>query len=859
MKGFAGYSILNRAWHRYLLDYPGQLILSILGVSLGIAVVVSIDLAKQSALDAFIQATETISGDATYRIVGDSGLIDENLYAQLRLGDFALRFSPKIEGYVKIENPGAEKIRILGVDPFSELGFGSFEALDSMSVSENERRNLARILTRPGYVIISKSTAARLNLNTGENLEVIGGGHRKKLRIAAQPEFSEPFAQQAMEDLILTDIASAQEILEVFGRINHIDVQTTDSESDLSALESLKKQLPDHVELVSYQRINRNAQELTASFYTNLTALSLLSLVVGMFLIYNTINFLTIRRRGLIGMLRALGTSRRQIFRLVIVESALIGLIGTIAGLLAGTLLAHALLDMIGNTINNVYFPLPTPKLQWSLGTILQGLLLGTAVSVITALLPAKAAIAVEPVQAMTRSKLESNTKRHALYCLLAGLLLLTAGASTTLLSGKSVTFGFAGLMLLVVGCALLTPFFVILTSGLAYPVVARIFGMLGSLPFRSLNANPSRSGLAVAALMVAISTTVGVQIMVASFRDSVRVWLEHRLSADLYISSMTSQAAAGSSLNDDFLFRLSGIEGVRSTGGVLRRVLQSSRGADHLSVVTLKQEVRNGFDFISKTPKDIWSQLDKQDTVIVTESYAYRHGIKPGAVLDLPADRGTRKFQVVGIYQDYNPGPGMITMGRSTYQKHWSDNGYSAISIYTMPGTDLKRLQREVLALNKGGLVLEMTERTSILSASLAVFNQAFAVTDILQWLAATVAFLGVFSVLTAIQLDRIREYGVLRSLGITSRQLAMLISAESGLMGSIAGLLAIPVGLMIAIVLIYVINQRSYGWSVGFAIPFETIVQGLSSGIIAALLAGLIPAYRMFRLQPAEALRSD
>ncbi len=852
-------STLQRAWRRYLLDYPGQLLLSLSGIALGVAVVVSIDLAKQSALAAFVQATETISGKASYRIVGYSGALDENLYPKLRLGDLPFDFFAKIEGYIKIDRNNGEKLRILGIDPFAESDFGSIGSLKQDSLSETDLRKMIRILTRPAYVIISKSTSQRLNLEEIDSLPILSNGRKKSLSIAAKPEFSDPLTQQAMEDLILTDIASAQEILELTGRISYIDVVAR-GEDKSPALRSLEQQLPDNVELIPYQRINQDARDLTDSFYTNLTALSLLSVMVGMFLIYNTINFLTIRRRKLIGILRALGASRAQIFQLVVGESTMLGLIGTMAGLLLGSLLAYGLLDLISNTINNVYFSLPTPKLQFSPEVFIKGLCLGTAVSVLSAIVPATEAMRVEPFQAMTRSRLESNTRRQALTGTLFGLVALLAGVITTQLSGKSVSYGFLGLMLLVFGCALLTPFFLASLSRFVYPFVHTTFGLLGALPLRSLNANLSRSGLAVAALMVAISVTIGMQIMVTSFRNSVGEWLKHRLSADLYINAVTSQTSNNGPLNAGYLSKISKLEGIRSIGNVRRRTLQRAEGEDQLNVYEFTPEVPETFDFISGTAADrVWKDFATKDTVIVTESYAYLHELKEGSRLELISDEGPKEFLISGIHRDYNPGPGVITMSRSTYRRHWKDTGYSAMSVYTEPGTDLKKLQRDLHALSDAGQVLQITERSSILKTSMAVFDQAFAVTDILQWLAATIALLGVFSVLSAIQLDRVREYGVLRALGITSKQLAMLIAAESGLMGTIAGLLAIPVGVMTALVLVYVINQRSFGWSIMFHIAPETIVQGLLSGIIAAILAGLIPAYRMARLLPSEALRNE
>lgn len=851
--------VIHLAWYRYLLHYPAQFALGIMGISLGVAVIVSIGLAKDSAMDAFVQATRTLSGKASYRIVGQSGMIEESLYVRLKLDNLAFRLIPRVEGYVQPENQPGEKIRLIGIDPFAETGFGSMEALATASFSEEGPSAIARIMTRPGHVALSENTAKRLKLKAGEDLLVIIGKERKLLRVASVLKFSDLLMQQAMEDLILTDIGNAQEILGQIGRISRIDVIAPKPEINPSAVHQLEQRLPETTALVSYQSLTRNAQDLTDSFYTNLTALSLLSLLVGMFLIYNTVNFLTLRRQPLTATLRAIGASRRQIFMLVISESALLGCIGTLAGLWLGVLLAHGLLELIGNTIDNVYFPLPSPILTIPFTSLVQGLMIGTIVSVGSALLPAATAMQTEPAQACIRSRLESRTRKQLACSGGLGILSMAAGSLTILASSTSVAYGFAGLMLLVLGCALLTPWILMAFSRFTYPATVRMFGIVVALPLRSLDSNISRTGFAVAALMVAISTAVGVQIMVASFRYSVSDWLENRLNADFYVSAGQGSVMNHAPLDEGDLARVSEINGVETVGSVLRYTLQRPKGQDHIRVYQLTARGQDGFNFITVQPDRIWQDFSDRDTVIVTESYAFYHHLKIGSALPLATRQGIQEFRVIGIYIDYNPGQGLIGISRSTFQRHWHAQGFSVFSVYMKPGSNPGHLKRQLQALNTPKRIINVTEQARVVKVSIAVFDQAFSVTRILQWLATAIAVLGVFSVLSAIQLDRVYEYGILRSIGITSRQLGSLVSLESALMGGFAGLVALPVGTMTAGILIYVINRRSFGWSMDFELPIEIIAQGLASGILAAVLAGLVPAYRMTRLLPAEALRNN
>lgn len=850
---------IHLAWYRYLLHYPAQFALAIMGISLGVAVIVSIGLAKDSAMEAFVQATRTISGKASYRIVGQSGTIEESLYVRLRLDNLAFRLIPRIEGYVQPENQPGEKIRLIGIDPFAETGFGSIEALASASFSEEGPSTIARIMTRPGHVALSENTAKRLQLKAGEDLLVSIGKERKLLRVATVLKFSDRLMQQAMEDLILTDIGSAQELLGQVGRISRIDVIAPEPDTSPTAVQQLEQRLPETTALISYQSLTRNAQDLTDSFYTNLTALSLLSLLVGMFLIYNTVNFLTLRRQPLTATLRAIGASRHQIFMLVISETALLGFIGTLIGLWLGTLFAHGLLELIANTIDNVYFPLPSPILTIPFTSLAQGLMIGTIVSVASALPPAATAMQTEPAQACLRSRLESRTRKQVVRSGGIGILSVATGSLTIFASGTSVAYGFAGLMLLVLGCALLTPSLLMAFSRFAYPTVVRMFGVVVALPLRALDANISRTGFAVAALMVAISTAVGIQIMVASFRYSVSDWLENRLDADFYVSAGQGSVMNHAPLDEGDLARISGIDSVGAVGSVLRYTLQRPEAQDRFRVYQLTARGRHGFDFIAVQPDGVWQDFSHQDTVIVTESYAFYHHLKVGSSLPLATRQGMQEFRVIGIYTDYNPGQGLIGISRSTFQRHWHTEGFSVFSVYMKPGSDPGHLKRQLQALNTPTRIINVTEQARVVKVSMAVFDQAFAVTRILQWLATAIAVLGVFSVLSAIQLDRVYEYGVLRSIGITSQQLGSLVCLESALMGGFAGLLALPVGTMTSGILIYVINRRSFGWSMDFELPVEIVAQGLAGGILAAVLAGLVPAYRMTRLLPAEALRNN
>jgi putative ABC transport system permease protein len=222
-----------------------------------------------------------------------------------------------------------------------------------------------------------------------------------------------------------------------------------------------------------------------------------------------------------------------------------------------------------------------------------------------------------------------------------------------------------------------------------------------------------------------------------------------------------------------------------------------------------------------------------------------------------LQTDRGDRWFEIIGIYADYSGDQGHLAMSRENYRPYWADLGYSGIGIYAEDGANLKTLENQLNLLITGQQSVKSEQ--AIYKASMELFEKTFTVTDTLRWLSAVIAFVGVFSALMAIQFERTRELGVLRALGMTPGQLTALITAETGLMGLVAGLIAIPVGYLVAYLLIFVIYRRSFGWSLAFHVHFDAIYQGLALAVAAAVLAGIIPALRMARTKPAEALRTE
>jgi len=363
----------------------------------------------------------------------------------------------------------------------------------------------------------------------------------------------------------------------------------------------------------------------------------------------------------------------------------------------------------------------------------------------------------------------------------------------------------------------------------------------------------------AIAALMIAIATFIGIGLMVNNFRLSVDQWLQNLLRADMYVA-VPGPTSPGSNfyLDKNLADAILALPEVDEVSNVRRVQIESETGLTDLAAYELNEYAYQGFRFKHGVVGEIWPVFEQGDGIIVSEPYAYHHDLQIGDSLQLRTDHGYHQFKVLGVYMDYGSDQGVVSLSRRTYERHWNDDRYSGLGIYTVPGTDMEKLRNKVQQLAPDQN-LWLQDRRKILEASLEVFDNTFVITEILRVLAAIIAFVGVFSALMALQLERTQEHGLLRAIGFLPGQLRALIVSETGLLGLVAGVLAIPVGCVITTLLIIVINRRSFGWTMELQFSPDIVVQGIILGLLAALLAGIYPAWKMSRTEPAQALRTE
>lgn len=835
---------LYRASLGYLLRHPWQLALALLGITIGVAVMVAVDLATASSERAFLLSMDTLNGRASHQIVGGPAGVPETVYKELRVEYGLTDIAPVVEGDIEI---GGLSLSALGVDLFAERGFRSFSAIDSRRrAGDGGIRAITRLLTQPGALLLTESTAQSLALAPGDDIAVSANGVERRGYLVAHIDTPN---EDQLANIAITDIATAQEWFDKVGYLSRIDVRLESS----AAENALRERLPQGLKLLDADSRTAQSVAMTSAFMTNLTAMSLLAMLVGVFLIYNSVGFAVLQRRGLIGVLRALGLTRREAFGLIVFEGVLLGVIGSLLGLAAGVVLGEELLSLVARSVNDLYFRVSVTNVDVSSVSLLKGLTAGLAATLVAAVIPAAEASGYEPSLAIRRSSLEARTGRAVPILMAMGLTVIALAGVLLLVSGQSLLAGLVALFMLILGIAFCIPLVIrALTRPLA-GIAARLGGSPARMAVDGIRLALSRTGVAIVALAVAVSATIGVSVMVDSFRFAVSEWLGDTLQSDIYVGVPSGSLDAG------LLADLVNVEGVEEYSTTRRAWIESDAGRTRVIALSMASGSYAGTTLVDADPNSVWPAFDRGDGVLVSEPYAYRNNAGPGDSVSLATNEGQREFEVLATYRSFDANQGAVVMSRLTYDRYWSDDGVDSVGLYLSAAADDESVMDELRALSEGRQAIRMSSNTALKSVSLDIFDRTFVITNVLYWLAVLVAVIGILGAMLALQLERGRELATLRALGMTPGQIGWMVTLQSGVVGFLSGLAAVPLGLVMALVLVHVINRRSFGWRMDTIVDASVPATALLLATGAALVAGLYPAIRAASSSPARAMREE
>ncbi|SOJ56830.1 Macrolide export ATP-binding/permease protein MacB [Mycobacterium simulans] len=850
---FAYFPLWRTAWRR-VRQRPFQYILLILGIALGVAMVVAIDLSNGSAQRALDISAEAITGKATYRVSGGrGGSLDQQVYLDIRKQGYDLS-APVIEGHVLAPKLGNRVMRLMGIDPFAEPPFRPdlWRQQDLEAVSN--------FIVRPNGVILSRDVATEYHLALGDSFALQVEGAPTTVTLVGLITPVDAITSQRLRDLILTDIATAQELFHMPGKLSHIDLIIKDQ----TVAAQIKQGLPSGVRLEAAAAQNNTMKQMMTGFTVNLTAMSLIALLVGTFLIYNTVTFNVVQRRRLFGVLRCIGVTREQLFWLIMTETFVAALLGSGLGLLFGVWLGGGLIGLVTQSINDLYFVVNVREVAVSSESLLKGLAIGIFAALLAALPPAVEAMRSTPASTLRRSALEGKVTTLVPWLWAAGLGVGGFGAVMLCWPGRNLVFGFIGLCAVLIAFALITaPVARFVMLRLA-PALGRLFGPLGWMAPRDIVRSLSRTSVAIAALMTAVSVIVGVSLMVGSFRQTFATWLGQTLQTDIYASapSLTSTRPSGN-LPADAARILNEWPGVREAITSRYAAVFAPEWGREVDLTAVSGDISDGkrpYRWIGGDQRTLWKRFLAGEGVMLSEPLVSRQNLRtPPGPITLMTESGPRTFPVLAIYSDYTSDQGVVLMDQATYRSHWQDRDVTTMALLLKPGVSVDGLLDQLHAKFAGRKDIVIQSSRSLREAALATFDRSFAVTGALRLVATTIAFIGVLGALMSLALERVHELGVFRAIGMSRRQLWRLVCLEAGLMGGMAGSMALPAGFVLAWILIHIINVRSFGWTMEMQFEFGYFGQAFLVAVVAALAAGVYPAWRSARLSIASAIREE
>lgn len=829
-------------------------VLTVVGVALGVASVVCIQTLNQGALAAFDGGMAAVSGEADLMVRGHGVGVDEGLYSTVLAQPGVQAAWPLTRTWVRVAGPQEHYLDVVGVDVFAPVRY----PITSLAARGPQLASLADMLTRPGWIALTPDYADELGVAQGDTLAVVLGDRRLTLQVGALVDFQR-HAPLASRQLALMDIAQAQHLLGVRGLVDQIDIVLAPDQDPRAAAASMQEQLGPAARVLTPDQRRQNAAGLLAAFRLNLTALSLISVLVGVFLVFSAVHASLVRRRRHFGLLRSLGAGRGQVLALILLEAAALGALGTLVGLPLGYLAARLNMAAVSGTLTSIYLldameGLPLPSLL-----VLAAAAVGLGGAVLGSLLPALDIARRDPVDLLGAIGLPERLGRLAPRLAGLGLLIALAVGAWFVLGGDGVRGrGFVLAFFLMLVLPLFTP---LLLREVCGRIPVRGFGW--QLGLRGLALRLQTTSFAVAALAVTVSMLVGITLLIGSFRATLDTWIERSLVADIYVTGAGWERDRGrTSLSDEVVDDLAGFTEVR---GVDRQRRLEARTVGGHPVRLMAIDRRGSLDehwsvrapLLSGDLATLPARLERGE-VVVSEPLARRQGLAVGDTLSLATPAGPARRAVAAVVYDYASENGVVFMTWPTLAGMFGEGGAAAVALTLAPGADVEATL-DAMRAALGDRPLELRSNRRLRAEVLDIFDQTFAVTIILQAMALVIAVCGVSLTLLIMGRERATELALHRSVGATRGQVFRLGLSEGaglGLLGLGLGLLG---GAALAAILILLINRDWFGWTIRFDLPALALIKQAAWILAGALAAALYPALRASGTPATELTRED
>jgi len=851
-------SLLRLVTIPYLRQHPLRTYLTILGVAFGVAIFVAIRVTNLSTLRAFAETVDAVSGRTQLHIVGEVAGIAQSLYPRVRSMPGLAAAVPVVTGYAAADAWEGELLLVLGIDATLDRHVRDYRIV----ASEDLDRESLQLLFDPTTLFASETFARRHGLGLGSSLTLVTPRGRSEYVIRGLLAAEGP-ALALGGNFLVMDLSAAQLAFQKAGTLDRIDVALQAGVAADVMQQTLQARLGPGVKVERPAFRNAAVEKMLRSFQVNLTALSMIALFVGMFVIYNTLSSAVVERRKDIAILRAVGAARGAIASVFLVEGLLVGAVGTLVGIPLGLLLSRLTLHIVSQTLVTLFLVVAIERLLITPNIVITSLGIGLGASLVSVAIPIREATRVQPVDGLALAQYQQRPRRSPTRLFAPWMAWLLVGYLLTWLQPvwDIPLFGYLSAFAVLCGFSLLMPAAILGLTWMLRPVMFALFRAEGEVAVENLQSALGRSAVAAASLMTGVAMVVSVAIMISSFKRTVYTWVDQTVQGDLIVSAADpASGVALVSLPESLARELTTIEGVLEVDALRSLSIPYQDRQVILNVADIDVFARHTeYPFLEGDRDEVFAEVISQDSIIASENFRYRFGVQRGDHVTLPTPEGPRAFRVAGVSLDYSSDQGTMVMHWATFRKYWTEHAVDTIGVYLRPGVSRESVGAEIKQRFGRAHRLFVFSNRDFKEEIYRLIDQSFVITYALEIIAIAVGLMGIATALYTSVLERQRETSVLRALGAFRHQIRKIIMLESGLLGLLGVGVGSLCGACLSLILVYIINRQSFGWTLRLTFPTWTVGVNLGLIFLTALAAGLWPARQAASVRLTETLRME
>jgi len=817
-------------------------LLSVIGIALGTGLFTGVKVASDRAISSFETDIKGISPYANYEIFDRSGIdFNEEIYGKVRA----------------IEENSFPVLKTFGFIPaFKESidvnGIYMVKVARLLGLSRSEKTDIEHFYRDLNGVLITKKFSNRYSLKKGDTFEALVYDKAYTLKVIDIVR-----SDSLLPNMVIMDIGNFQEIFGRSGYLSEIDLATGEKKA-----EEIRKTLPFDLSIEKKEKIFENQRSLVASFRYNLQFVSLIAVLVGIFLLYNTVFISVVKRRTEIGVLRSLGADRRTIVTLFAVQGMLLGLIGSLLGILFGQIAAYFSVMAVEKTVSTMYSAVSISDYLVTQHDALIAILLGLFISLLASAVPSFESSKIRPNESSREGSFEGRYRKYQKAAALAGILFILSGLFISYLDYRYMPFEFpffayGGILLIIAGFTFISPLYLGVTIKITKRLVERIFGAIGKIALGDMRGNISRFSIALMSVAISSALIIAIVTLIFSLRGSLQDWIRKNITSDVYIKPESCKSNycfyPVSKEVFDTVKEFPEVEGIDRFRGIQTELFGRKVVAGFADVGVKRKYLHRRYT--DREYERILGEMEGNQPVAgISEYLSTKYGLKKGDTIKLKSPAGNVAFRINDIFSSYATTSGFIYIDRKWLNKYWGMDDMTQMSVYLKKNADVSEFIHRLREKLPPGYSLEIMNNQTLRDRVMEIFNKSFAITYAIEFISIIVSLLGVINTLLALVLEKKREISIIRYLGGSWRQIEQTLIVSSGIAGLAGIFWGSLLGPLMSIILIYVVNKISFGWQIDFRIPFLYLSAVTAVLFLAILFSGALPSRIARKIDPGR-----